>query len=216
MRTGYVYHILSRGVNRAPIVLDDRDFQRFLSVFDYCRYSDYPFKFSFFKTLSREQREKIRAGLKEKFIGVIAYCLMPNHFHFVLRQEMDNGIVSFINRLLTSYTKFFNTKHKRSGPLFDGRFKAVLVETDEQLLHLVRYVHLNPYSSAVVESIDDLLLYPWSSLSEYLDSEKGPEICSAKEMVLSQFADKEKLSRFIFDQADYQKRLEEIKHLLEE
>lgn len=216
MRTDFVYHILSRGVNRAPIFLDARDYRRFFSVFDYCRYSDYPFKFSFFKTLSQEQREKIRSGLEEKFISVIAYCLMPNHFHFVLRQEKDNGIVSFINRLLTSYTKFFNTKHKRSGPLFDGRFKAVLVETDEQLLHLVRYVHLNPYSSAVVGSIDDLSSYPWSSLAEYLDHGRDSGICDAKEMILSQFPNKEKFRKFIFDQAGYQKRLEEIKHLLVE
>lgn len=216
LRSGYIYHILNRGINHAPIFVEKKDYQRFMDLLDYCRFTDYPVKFSLFKSLSFERKQQIKSALKEKFVSFISYCLMPNHFHFVLRQEKDNGITSFINRFLTSYTKFFNTKHKRNGPLFVGRFKAILVETEEQLFHLVRYVHLNPYSSVVVKTIDELSVYPWSSFGEYLKSKTEPETCDQKELILSQFANKESFKRFTFDQAEYQRRLEEIKHLLGE
>lgn len=212
----YIYHILNRGVNRTPIFNQVKDYQRFLALMEYCHYADYLVKFSLFKTLSKEKRAIIKTRLKEKFINFIAYCLMPNHFHFVLRQKKEDGITSFVNRLLTSYAKFFNTKYERSGPLFDGRFKAVLVETDEQLIHLVRYVHLNPYSSVIVKALKELLSYPWSSLPEYLNSKGLPEICEEKQIILSQFANQEKFKKFTLDQADYQRELEEIKHLIEE
>lgn len=216
LRSNYIYHILSRGVNRMPIFIDKRDYQRFMSLLDYCRFADYPVKFSLFKSLPLKKRHQIKRSLKEKFVSFISYCLMPNHFHFVLRQEKDDGIVSFINRLLTSYTKFFNTKHERSGPLFESRFRAILVETEEQLFHLVRYVHLNPYSSVVVKTLNELLVYSWSSLEEYLKPKTELEICNQKEIILSQFTSKESFKSFTLDQAEYQKRLEEIKYLLGE
>lgn len=212
--TGYVYHIFSRGVNKAPIFRQERDYQRSLELINYCRFLDYPIKFSRFKILSRSEKEKIKRNLRKKFVDFVAYSLMPNHFHFVLQQKTENGISQFINRLLNSYTKFFNTKYERSGPLFEGRFKAILVESDEQLLHLVRYVHLNPYSSVVVKTINDLLNYRWSSLPEYLEKPLNPEICQEKKMVLSETRDIESFKKFTIDQADYQRRLEEIKHLL--
>lgn len=212
----YVYHILNRGVNHIPIFNDARDYQRFLALTDYCRHADYPVKFSSFKILPEEQRLSIKANLKENFIEIIAYVLMPNHFHFVLRQKKENGITNFMNRLLTSYTKFFNTRHERSGPLFEGRFGSILVETEEQLLHLVRYLHLNPHSSIIVKTMSDLIIYPWSSLPEYLNKEPKLKICTGKQTILSQFSNLEKFLDFVSNQADYQRKLNQIKHLIKE
>lgn len=211
--TGQIYHIYNRGVNRVPIFEDNRDYQRFRDLIGYYRFIAASPRFSSFKTLKKELREKIIASRKEKFVDFIAFCLMPNHFHFVLKQLKEKGISEFLRRISDGYTRYFNTKHKRIGPLFQGRFKSVLVETDEQLAHLVRYVHINPYTSYVVRRVEDLLDYPWSSFREYLDGEEE-KICDLKDMILASFKKKEDFKKFTLDQADYGRKLEKIKHLL--
>lgn len=214
--TDHYYHIFNRGVNRSPIFSQAKDYYRFLSLINYCRYTNYPLKFSQFKNCSQDRREEISKKLKDPFATFVAYCLMPNHFHFVMQQKRDEGISAFMNRLLTSYTKFFNKKYDRSGPLFEGRFKAVLVETDGQLAHLVRYIHLNPYSSALVKKPVDVLSFQYSSMPEYLNRQTAFTICEEKQIVVSQFPKEGQFEKFTLDQADYQKRLHDIKHLAQE
>src|SRR5438132_12702278 len=99
---------------------------------------------------------------------------MPNHFHFILKQRKENGISIFISLLINSYTKYFNTKYTRVGALLQGAFKSVIVESDEQLIHLSRYVHLNPRVSGLTKNLES---YPWSSYKEYLSV---PELCESK------------------------------------
>lgn len=107
---------------------------------------------------------------KGKFgVSILSYCLMSNHFHFLLKQETDLPITAFMLRLSTSYAKYFNIKYKEVGSLFQGRFKAKLVETDEYLLHLSRYIHRNPISTPGVE----LTYFPWSSYSAYIEGGKN-------------------------------------------
>jgi putative transposase len=136
---------------------------------------------------------------------------MPNHFHFLLKQLKDNGISKFLGNLQNSYTRYFNIKRERDGSLFLDQFKAVLVRTDEQLVHVSRYIHLNPYTSYVVKEQDDLFKYTWSSLSEYLENK--PEICEL-DTITSFFKSYKAYQNFIEDQADYQKQLYKIKHLV--
>ena len=107
--------------------------------------------------------------------------------------------------------KYFNTRNERTGPLFTGNFKSVLVESDSQLVHLTRYIHVNPYASAVVGSLEELVKYPWSSLPEYLELSKN-KFCE-KDVTLGKFKSTEKYKEFIFDNADYQKRLKLIEYL---
>ena len=136
---------------------------------------------------------------------------MPNHFHFLLKQLRDDGITEFASKLTNSYTKYFNTKHTRVGPLFQGEFKAVLIESDEQLLHLSRYTHLNPLVSYLTKNLNS---YEWSSYGEYAGNQPG--ICAKKD-VLAFFNSPNKYSQFVMDQADYGATLNFIKHqLLEE
>lgn len=93
---------------------------------------------------------------------------MPNHFHLLLKQTKENGISKLVANFQNSYTRYFNLKNERVGPLFQGVFKALRVKTDEQLIHVSRYIHLNPYSSSVIKSFEELKRYPWSSVEEYL------------------------------------------------
>lgn len=135
---------------------------------------------------------------------------MPNHFHLILKQLTDNGVSRFVSNVSNGHAKYFNAKHRRVGPLYQGPFKAVRVETDEQLLHLTRYVHLNPVTAFLIEP-KDLENYSWSSLGEYL-GKKNKGICTV-ELVRNFFKNNDDYRKFVFDQVDYARELEKIKHL---
>ena len=137
---------------------------------------------------------------------------MPNHFHFLIKQLKDGGITEFVSKLSNSYTKYYNTKYNRVGPLLQGEFKAVLIESDDQLIHVSRYIHLNPIASFLVK---DLKNYRWSSYPEFTGEIKDG-FC-AKEEILSFFKSPKDYEKFVLDQVDYAQKLELIKHqLLEE
>ena len=128
----------------------------------------------------------------------------------LLKQKADDGIPKYLNNFANSYTRYFNTKRKRIGPLFQGIFKAVRIETDEQLIHVSRYIHLNPVVSLVIKE-EELDNYPRSSFPEYLNP-KIEGICDQKE-ILGLFDSRKTYRKFVYDQIDYARRLEEIKHL---
>jgi len=135
---------------------------------------------------------------------------MPNHFHFLIRQSKENGISKFMSLISNSYTKYFNTKYKRVGPLLQGTFKAVLIESDELLVHVSRYIHLNPIISGLVKDLED---YRWSSYLEYI--KPIDTFCSINE-ILGFFTpnEREKYKKFVENQIDYGRKLEKIKHQL--
>lgn len=208
------YHVFNRGINRQPTFTNKIEFKRALEVIRYYRFANLPTKLSKFLKLPNEDRQKILDELvktNEKLIEITSFTLMPNHFHFVLKQLVNNGISKFAGNFQNSYTRYFNAKNERDGSLFLDQFKAVRITSDEQLLHVTRYIHLNPYTSYVVKSLEDLFEYPWSSLPEYLSGELG--YCN-KEIVLSFFKSRDKYMQFIADQADYQRELHKIEHLI--
>jgi putative transposase len=213
--TGQFYHIFNRGINKQPIFLGTKDYNHALEAFKFYSFvSPTKLRFSKFLFLSEKERIKFWERLERenrKLIEMITFSLMPNHFHFLLEQKTDNGISKFMATFQNSYTRYFNTRHKKIDPILQGQFKAVRVEDENQLLHLSRYIHLNPYSSFVTKTLSELENYPWSSLPEYLGKIKK-KICS-KEIILSNFRSQKEYQKFVFDQADYQRRLEEIRHL---
>lgn len=144
---GSFYHVYNRGTRKENIFISFRDYERFTK-----RTQEY----------------------KEKFgISILCYCLMPNHFHFLLRQNSDASITSFMLHLGTSYAKYFNIKYDQVGSLFQDRFKTKLIETDEYLLQLSRYIHRNPIEILSPTSGVELASYRWSSYSVYLRGEKN-------------------------------------------
>ena len=209
-----IYHVFNRSVAKQPIFLDENDYQRFLNVVDFYRFFSPGLRFSHYNRLSLEERKTFMEKLLkngEKQVLIFAFCLMPNHFHFLLKGLKELGIQKFASNLQNSYAKYFNTKRKRNGALFQEMFKTVRIESDEQLLHVARYIHLNPFTSYLVKDINQLRDYSWSSLGDYL----GKKIFSFVETdFLSGFYPSvEKFITFTFNQADYQRQLEEIKHL---
>lgn len=175
---GY-YHIYNRGVEKRDIFMDRRDYLRFLETLNYYRKSPLPVKLSDFR--------RGNLGIKKiedqkEIVRIFCYCLMPNHFHLLVQQLSEGGITQFMKKLSDSYTRYFNTKGERVGPLFQGTFKAKLIETDEYLLQLSKYIHRNSFPLPKWES----KLYPYSSYGYYI-SEKEHPFCD-KKLVLSYFS----------------------------
>ena len=199
---GEYYHIFNRGVAKMQIFNNFRDFNRFIKTMIYYSIEGPKPKFSMFMPTTT----KLNAS--NKIVDIVCYCLMPNHFHFLLRQRRKNGISEFVSKLSNSYTKYFNIKNRRVGPLLQGDFKAVHIESNGQLIHLSRYIHLNPLVGYVTKDLD---IYRWSSYHEYLNNES--EICDNK-IVLDQFKSPEEYRQFVLAQETYGKELERIKHQL--
>lgn len=205
LATGEFYHVLNRSLNRAPVFSNKRDIYNFLLCAKYYLSSSPPVKFS----LYRKNANKYQINLTDPIVKVLAYCLMPNHFHFILFQNHDNGIRTYIQKLSNSYVHYINLKAERKGALFESTFKAIRIESEEQLIHLSRYIHLNPVTACLVERPQD---YEYSSFSAYMGSESL--IPLEPSLILSQFSNLDKYKNFVLARVDYQRRLDEIKHIL--
>ena len=207
------YHIFNRGIARQPVFFSKRDYERLLLTFSYYRFIEPPFKLSRFLTLPKDMQRQILKGLDmhpKTYVDIICFVLMPNHFHLLLKQTSESGITKFMSKSINSFTRYINTKQERVGDLFQGVFKAVRIETNEQLLHVSRYIHINPVVSHVVKD-KDLLGYQWSSLPNYIYETSS---FVNKSVILDQFSRKASYKDFILDHVDYGKKLEEIKHLV--
>lgn len=176
---GEFYHIYNRGTDKRIIFADEYDFKRFLQSMDEFNAIE-PigsiYENSFLKDqLGSRRLERSKQG---KLVKIVAFCLNLNHFHFVLQQIEERGIEKFMQRLGTGYTKYFNNKYKRSGVLFQGKFKARHVDSNEYLLHLSAYVNLNNRVHKLRSRA------PKSSYEEYQSGKKG--FCS-KKVIIDQF-----------------------------
>lgn len=200
---GEFYHIYNRGSDKRNIFIQPRDYKRFQLTFYYYQFLGSKHKFSNF---AKSKLDSFKPLPNSELIEIICYCLMPNHFHFLIRQLKDNGISIFMSQLANSYTKYFNTKYKRIGALLQGSFKAVHIESEEQLIHLSRYIHLNPVVSGISKN---LLGYPWSSYMDYLNHQS---IFCHPAPVLNLFPSTQKYKEFVTDQIDYGITLEVLKH----
>jgi len=172
-------------------------------------------RFSYYNRLEYNSKKKFLDNLEsknEQQVNIYSYCLMPNHFHFVLKEIIENGIKNFTGNLQNSYAKYINTKMKRTGSLFQEMFKAVRIDSDEQLLHTVRYVHLNPLTSYLVKDFDQLIKYPWSSLNDYITGINSTPFLDTS-LIHSFYKSSGDLLAFTKDQADFQNKLKEIMHL---
>lgn len=157
------YHIYNRGVNRQQIFLDHSDYDGFIKRLAIIinRYSNY-------------HKLNLRPYFKNEF-SIIAYCLMPNHFHILIRQNTAEPISKLISKLCTSYAKYFNNKYGRVGNLFQDAFKAKILDSDAYMTYISAYIHLNPKE----HSWD----YQYSSLKEYIH---GGTLCE-KNFILKYF-----------------------------
>jgi REP element-mobilizing transposase RayT len=154
---GNYFHIFSRGNEKRDIFNSVNDYERFLA------------KLTEYQVIHR--------------VSIICYCLMPNHFHLLLRQDTGESASRFMHRLMVSYAMYFNKHYHRVGHLFQSRFKARHIKDDAYILQLSRYIHQNPLE--IISRELDLESYPWSSYAEYINLNKRA-ICE-KEIILHHF-----------------------------
>ncbi len=205
----YFYHIYNRGVAKQVIFNSDYDYLRLLKTFSFYLESKNQLRLS--KIDEQELNKILKSEPQKPLVEILAYCLMPNHFHLLLRQIIDNGISIFLRRSLDSYTRYYNVKNDRVGTILQGRFRGVLVKSDEYLLHLSRYIHLNPYADSICK---DPSSYGWSSYNDYLN-DKSHRLCHP-DFILKMLGSSKNYQEFVEDYAGYAQDLARIKNLLQE
>src|SRR3989344_3164152 len=184
------YHIYNRGVDKRIIFGDRYDLDRFFQSLIQFNAVD---PIGSLHEISFRQLGGPTPKSVERLVNIVAYCLNPNHFHFVLEQLIDGGISEFMKRLGGGYTNYFNNKNGRSGSLFQGRFKSVHIDSNEYLLHVSAYTNLNDRAHQLGGPTPKLG-ESWSSWAEYVDpSVKG--ICE-KEIILGQFRNRSEYEEF--------------------
>lgn len=209
-----IYHIFNRTIDNKNIFNDFQLSKQFLDLCTYYRSSKANIRYSQFRRLP----ELIKAGklkaitFKKYFkVEILCYCLMSNHFHLLLKQKSENGVLRYVSDIINAVTRHFNILHSRKGPLFLTQFKSRVILSREQLIHVSRYIHLNPYSSEMVKTANEIERYFLSSFQDYVFKRKS-SICNMK-TVLDEFNNnREKYKEFVLNNAEYQKTLEYAKH----
>ncbi len=166
---GGYYHIYNRGVEKREIFLDDQDYKVFLSYVKL--YLDLPnlqglaLKDGENRTISPSRTPK---NYHDEIV-LLAYCLMPNHFHFLIKQSTDRGIAEFMQSLVLKYVLYFNKKYRRVGGLFQGRYKTVRIRNETQFTYITKYIHRNPLDLLPSRpGLEGLAKYKYSSYGNYL------------------------------------------------
>lgn len=197
---GEYYHIFNRGNNKRPIFIDDKDFSRFFqSMIEFNTIE--PIGSIFINSF----RKKSLRGSTSKLVEFVCYCLNPNHYHFILKQLVDEGVQKFIHRIATGYTRHFNEKHDYNGSLFQGRYKAAHINSNEYLLHLSAYVNLNDRVHSLRGSTSK------SSWDEYVLDRGG--FCK-KGIILNQFKSVVEYKQFAGDSLKVAKERKDMEKFL--
>lgn len=208
--TGEYYHVYNRTVGDAQIFNTDFVNQVF-ELINYCRFK-HSTGYSHFKRLPPDlQNERMMQISLYQNAEILSFSLMSNHFHFLLRQMAPGGISTFISNFQNSLAKYINTKNQRKGALFCEMFKAKHISTTELLIHVARYIELNPVTSSIID-INELDTYPLTSFSTYMENYKHEFI--TKKVLMDIFQTKENYRKFVYNQSDYQRKLKEIKDLI--
>lgn len=156
LSTNEIYHVYNRGVDKRDLFNQEKDYLRFIRCFSL---------------------------FKNPFVNILAFCLMPNHFHLLLEQCVEDGITKFLHKLCTSHAMYFNLSYDRNGALFEPKFKAKHIHNESYYSQISKYIHLNPLDLFIGLSCrnkyDLLLNYPWSSLPAYL-GQKHPDFLDTR------------------------------------
>ena len=207
------YHVFNRGNGKQNIFLDSEDYEFFLLRL---KENLFPKTTIPLMTVIRGENKTnshttyVRKLLPPNSFDLICYCLMPNHYHFLIKQNGDTSIAKLIAKVCTGYSKYFNKKYEHSGHLFQDKFRAVLVDSNEYLLWLSAYIHDNPKTAGLVKKLSN---YPWSSYNDYVSEQEG-DLCE-DDIIMSQFKNKNDYKKFVEEsgQLILEKKKENLKDL---
>lgn len=205
--SGRIYHIFNKSIAGYHVFNSGPDYEDFLKRLLFYNSTKRNKSFSgFMRDAGNPDSRELIENREDRIVKLVAYCFMPTHFHLILEQEKDNGISELVSNLCDSYTRHFNLNHKRKGPLWQGNFKDVPVKEDRQLLHLTRYLHLNPSTSFLVSKPED---WAHSSYKEYIGAEER-KVCDFSGLLEIQA---DSYREFVEDGIAYQRDLAVIKDL---
>ena len=180
--TGQIYHLYNRGVNRQPIFFRDENWGYFI--------------------------KRLRHYFQPDVADILAYCLMPTHYHLMVTLKTDDFSARVMQPFSVSYTKAINRQQDRVGPLFQGPFRAAWVDEDSYLLHLSRYIHLNPVAAGLAARPED---WAFSSYRDYVGLRDGA-LPVTDEILLSQFPSRQAYREFVESYCEQENQV--ITHLL--
>jgi putative transposase len=205
--SGEIYHVYNRGVDKRDIFIDDQD--HFCFIHDLYEFNDQNPAIILNDYLNKNRKNKfLEVGLpeikrkpRETLVEILAFCLMDNHFHLLVRQKTEHGITEFMRKIGTGYTNYFNKKYIRDGVLFQGKFKAIHLKQDSHFMYLPIYIHLNPLDYEFKEwrkgkihnfkkALKYLENYRWSSYLDYIGKKNFPSIIQ-KDFLLSRLGNEE-------------------------
>lgn len=199
----HFYHVYNRAVEKRPIFLDDDDHLHFV----HCLFAMNDAQ----PTLDpRVKAARVLDGVpRERLVDLIAWCLMPNHFHLFLRQRVENGTTLFLRKVSVGHAMYFNKKYKRSGVLFQGRFKSRHVGRDAYFQHLPRYIHRNAIALMAADGDEQSFLraYRWSSYQDYLGIKNFPSLLD--EQTMRETGVRDRHEQFVLDWSDRDRMIEE-------
>jgi putative transposase len=208
---GEIYHIYNRGVDKRDIFMNDED--RFRFIHDLFEFNDANAVSNLGIHLTTNKTKEVGLPYNREprkiLVEILAFCLMDNHYHIIVRQKTENGITEFMRKIGTGYTNYFNQKYERVGALFQGRFKSVCIKSDAHLMYLPIYIHLNPLDfkfhgwrekkiKNYKEAIEFLDSYRWSSYMDYTGQKNFPSLIR-KDFILSRIGDEKKFKKEMID-----------------
>ena len=190
-----IKHVVNRGVDKRVIFNDSQDYLRF--IHDMFEFNDeesvnstlYKFKKSNNPEISVIRRRNIEKMPRKRLVDILAFCLMPNHYHLLLTPRKENAVPKFMKKLNMGYARYFNTKNTRSGALFEGRYRSVDITEQAHFLYVPFYIHLNPldlhtpsWRNGLIqnsgEALNFLEDYRWSSFPDYVGKKNFPSVTS--------------------------------------
>ena len=184
---GDIYHVYNRGVEKRKIFLQERDYIRF--IHDMFEFNDLApaANTNYYSNLSKSNFHRLERKPRKLLVEILCFCLMPNHYHFLLKEKISGGITEFMRKIGTGYTNYFNTKYDRVGPLFQGKFKAAHITEQAHLLYMPHYIHLNPLGIKMGEwrdrkirnvtaALKFLSSYRWSSYPDFIGKVNFPSV----------------------------------------
>lgn len=187
---GEYYHVYNRGAFKKPVFLEQRDYVRFMFEI---LYFQSPVQFPHIGRLVSSYTSKVGYELEEsefdsvlqgRYVELVGFCIMPNHYHLLIRELAEGGIARYMQRIGNAYTKYTHAKYGSSGHTFQGRYQTSHVKDSEYLMHLSAYIHRNPRELKSWKGRE--IEYPWSSYQDYMKENRWGGLL-AQEVILDQF-----------------------------
>lgn len=199
-----MYHVYNRGVDDRKIFVDECDYTVFLSFLKHALLPENKSKSAIIKeNISIAKRFNSRRINLSQELELVAFCLMPTHFHLLLYQRTEDGITRLMRSIATGYSMYFNKRYHRKGTLFQGRYKASQIDSQAYWMHISRYIHLNP-----LDINNDYRHYDKSSFRYYLGQAKAEWL--KPQMILESFESVDDYKKFV---ADYELKRKELKEI---